>query len=42
MVLWNLSDDGLSHSGPLLGPSEVMQGGTPGTNLIMGVSGIRP
>jgi hypothetical protein len=32
MVLWNLLDDGLSHSGPLLGPSESMRGGTPGTN----------
>jgi hypothetical protein len=32
MVLWNLLDGGPSHSGPLLGPSEFMQGGTPGTN----------
>jgi hypothetical protein len=32
MVLWNLLDDGLSHSGPLLGPSESMRGGTLGTN----------
>jgi hypothetical protein len=33
MVLWNLLDGGLSHNGPLLGPSESMRGGTPGTNL---------
>jgi hypothetical protein len=32
MVLWNLLDGGLSHSGPLLGPFESMQGGTSGTN----------
>jgi hypothetical protein len=32
MVLWNLSDGEPSRSGPLLGPSESMQGGTPGTN----------
>jgi hypothetical protein len=32
MVLWNLLDGGPSHSGPLLEPSESMQGGTLGTN----------
>jgi hypothetical protein len=32
MVLWNLLDGGLSCSSPLLGPSEFMRGGTPGTN----------
>jgi hypothetical protein len=32
MVLWNLLDGGLSHSGLLLGPSEFMRGGTLGTN----------
>jgi hypothetical protein len=32
MVLWNLLDGGLSHSGPLLGPSESLQDGTPGIN----------
>jgi hypothetical protein len=32
MVLWNLPDGGSSRSGPLLGPSESMRGGTPGTN----------
>jgi hypothetical protein len=32
MVLWNLLDGGPSHSGSLLGPSESMRGGTPGTN----------
>jgi hypothetical protein len=32
MVLWNLPDGGLSHSGPLRGPSKSMQGGTTGTN----------
>jgi hypothetical protein len=32
MVLWNLLDDGLRNSAPLLGPSESMQGGTPDTN----------
>jgi hypothetical protein len=32
MVLWNLLDGGLTCSGPLLGPSESMRGGTPGTN----------
>jgi hypothetical protein len=32
MVFWNLLDDGLSHSGPLLGPSESLRGGTPSTN----------
>jgi hypothetical protein len=32
MVIWNLLDGGLSHSGPLLGSSESMWGGTPGTN----------
>jgi hypothetical protein len=32
MVLWNLLDGGPSNSGPLLGPSESMQGGTLGTN----------
>jgi hypothetical protein len=32
MVLWNLLDSGPSRSGPLLGTSESMQGGTPGTN----------
>jgi hypothetical protein len=32
MVLWNLLDCGPSHSGSLLGPSESMRGGTPGTN----------
>jgi hypothetical protein len=26
MVLWNLLNDGLSHSGPLLGPFESMRG----------------
>jgi hypothetical protein len=33
MVLWNLLDGGLSHSGPLLGSFESMRGGTLGTNL---------
>jgi hypothetical protein len=32
MVLWNLLDGGPSHSGLLLGPTDCMQGGTPGTN----------
>jgi hypothetical protein len=32
MVLWNLLDGGPSHKGPFLGPSESLQGGTPGTN----------
>jgi hypothetical protein len=32
VVLWNLLDGGPSHSGPLLGPSESMRGGTQGTN----------
>jgi hypothetical protein len=32
MILWNLLDGGSSHSGPLLGPSESVRGGTPGTN----------
>jgi hypothetical protein len=32
MVLWNLLHDGMSCIGPLLGPSESMRGGTPGTN----------
>jgi hypothetical protein len=32
MVLWNLLEGGLSHSEPLLGPSESMRGGSPGTN----------
>jgi hypothetical protein len=32
MNLWNLLDGGSSHSGPLLGPFESMQGDTPGTN----------
>jgi hypothetical protein len=32
MVLWNPLDCGPSHSRPLLGPSESMRGGTPGTN----------
>jgi hypothetical protein len=30
MVFWNLLDGGLSRSGPLLGPSESLRGGTPG------------
>jgi hypothetical protein len=32
MVLWNVLDDGLSHTRPLLGPSESMRGGIVGTN----------
>jgi hypothetical protein len=32
MMLWNLLDGKPSHSGPLLGPSESMRVGTPGTN----------
>jgi hypothetical protein len=32
VVLWNVLDGGPSHSGPLLGPSESMRGGTLGTN----------
>jgi hypothetical protein len=32
MILWNLRDGRLSHSEPLLGPSECMCGGTLGTN----------
>jgi hypothetical protein len=32
MVLWDLLDGGLSHSGPLLGPSKSTRGGTSGTN----------
>jgi hypothetical protein len=32
MILWNLPDDGPSHSRPLLGPSVSMRGSTPGTN----------
>jgi hypothetical protein len=32
MVFWNLLDGGLSHSRPLLRPSESLQGGTLGTN----------
>jgi hypothetical protein len=33
MVLWNLLDGGPSHSGPLLRPSESMQGVASGTNF---------
>jgi hypothetical protein len=33
MVFWNLLDGGLSHNGPLLGPSEFLRGGTLDTNL---------
>jgi hypothetical protein len=32
VVLWNLLNGVPSHSAPLLGPSESMRGGTPGTN----------
>jgi hypothetical protein len=32
MVPWNLLDGELSHSAPLLGPSESMRGGTLCTN----------
>jgi hypothetical protein len=32
MVLWSLPDGGPSHSRPLLGSFESMQGGTPDTN----------
>jgi hypothetical protein len=32
MILWNILEDGPSHNGPLLGPSESMRGGTPGLN----------
>jgi hypothetical protein len=32
MVFWNLVDSGTSRSGPLLGPSESLQGGTQGTS----------
>jgi hypothetical protein len=32
MLLWSLLDGGPSHSRLLLGPSESMRGGTPGTN----------
>jgi hypothetical protein len=32
MVIWNLLDGERSHNGPLLGPSESMQGGTLGPN----------
>jgi hypothetical protein len=32
MIPWNLLDGGMSHSGPLLEPSESMRGGTLGTN----------
>jgi hypothetical protein len=32
MVFWNLLDGGLSHTKPLLGPSESLRGGTPGTH----------
>jgi hypothetical protein len=32
MILCNLLYGGLSHSGPLLGPSESMWSGTLGTN----------
>jgi hypothetical protein len=32
MVFWNLLNGGPSHSGPLLGPSESVRGGTPDTN----------
>jgi hypothetical protein len=32
MALWNHLDGGLSHSGPPLGSSESLRGGTPGTN----------
>jgi hypothetical protein len=38
MVIWNLLDGGLSHSITLLGPSESMRGGTPGTNPCQRVS----
>jgi hypothetical protein len=31
MVLWNLLDDGPSHSRPLLGPFESMRDGIPGS-----------
>jgi hypothetical protein len=33
MIRWNLLDDALSHSGPLLGPSESMRGGTADPSL---------
>jgi hypothetical protein len=33
MVFWNLLDGGLSHNGPLLGPSEFLRDGTLDTNL---------
>jgi hypothetical protein len=32
MILCNLLDDGLSHSGPFLRPSKSMRDGPPGTN----------
>jgi hypothetical protein len=32
MVIWNLLDGGLSHSRPLLGPSESMWSGMLGIN----------
>jgi hypothetical protein len=32
MILWNILEDGPSHNGPLLGPSESMRGGTLGLN----------
>jgi hypothetical protein len=32
MVLWNHLEGGPSRSGPLLGPSESIRGGTPCTN----------
>jgi hypothetical protein len=38
MVLCYLLDGGPSHSGPLLGPSMSIRGGTPGTNSRQRVS----
>jgi hypothetical protein len=40
MILWNLLDGGSSRIGPLLGPSESMRGGIPGTNPRQGLASI--
>jgi hypothetical protein len=32
MIIWNVLDGELSHSGPLLGPSKFMWAGTSSTN----------
>jgi hypothetical protein len=41
MIFWNLLDVGPSHNRPLLGPSESMRGGTPGTHPRNGLDDCR-